>query len=123
MFEDHWIHSVHNHERWNYAVETRYIYGYQNALGGRLGHPGEGNGGANLFDSSSYKWFSSGTEMTCCLLNTYSAVGYLAGLLLLEPLELLLSESQLRLGSTPTSRKCRGGCKGSVADPEVGGRD
>jgi hypothetical protein len=60
--------------------------------------------------------------MTCCLLNTYSAVGCLAGLLLLEP-ELLLSESQSRVGSTPTSLRCLGGAKGSVADAEVAGRD
>jgi hypothetical protein len=55
-------------------------------------------------------------------LNTYSAVGCLAGLLLLEP-ELLLSESQSRVGSTPTSLRCLGGAKGSVADAEVAGRD
>jgi hypothetical protein len=37
----------------NHVVDILYVYGYQNALGGRLGHLGEGKGGANLFDSSS----------------------------------------------------------------------
>lgn len=61
--------------------------------------------------------------MTCCLLKTYSAVGFLVGLLLLEPLELLLSVSQSSVGSTPTSFKILGVASGSAVEPEVTGRD
>jgi hypothetical protein len=61
--------------------------------------------------------------MTCCLLRIYSAVGYLAGLLRLDPPELLLSVSHSSVGSTPTSLKFFGAAKGSVVDVEVAGRD
>jgi hypothetical protein len=107
---------------WSREAHKMSINVYQNALGGRFGHPGDGKGGANCFVPSSYKWFSSDTDMTCCLLNTYSDVGFLAGLFFLDLLELLLSVSQSIVGRQPTSFRIFGVARGSAVDVEVPGR-